>query len=215
MTKLKKYHYIYRTTNNITGRYYIGLHTTTNLEDGYLGSGKRLRYSINKYGKENHTLEILEFLNSREELKRRENEIVTLDEIAKKECMNLVVGGCGWPSNGKQIGGDKWKHANEYWKYPNNKKRLSKLVSNRNKDIWSKLSKEQLKKRMLKLNWTDKTHSDETKLKMSNSKKGKGIGCENSQYGTCWITNEKENKKIYRGDKIPKGFRLGRKIKKL
>ena len=50
--KEKKYHFIYKTTNLLTGRYYIGMHSTDNLEDGYLGSGKRLRHSVNKYGKD-------------------------------------------------------------------------------------------------------------------------------------------------------------------
>lgn len=44
------------------------MHSTDNLEDGYLGSEKRLRYSINKHGAENHEREILEFVDSREEL---------------------------------------------------------------------------------------------------------------------------------------------------
>lgn len=48
---------------------------------------------------------------------------------------------------------------------------------------------------------------------MSESHKGKHIGTKNSQYGKCWITNEIENKKIYKGDEIPKGFRLGRVMK--
>jgi hypothetical protein len=85
----KKYHFIYKTTNLLSGRYYIGMHSTDDLNDGYLGSGTYLRRSINKHGKENHSIEILEFLNSREELAAREREIVSLQEIAKKECMNL------------------------------------------------------------------------------------------------------------------------------
>ena len=89
--KQKKYHFIYKTTNLLSGRYYIGMHSTNDLEDGYLGSGRRLRYSINKYGVENHKREILEFCDNRSELKSREVEIVNLNEIAKIDCMNLKV----------------------------------------------------------------------------------------------------------------------------
>lgn len=93
MRKEKKYHYIYKTTCNITGKYYIGMHSTDKLDDGYLGSGRRLKYSINKYGKNNHTKVILEYFENREDLRIREAELVTLDEIAKENCLNLNVGG--------------------------------------------------------------------------------------------------------------------------
>ena len=46
----KKFHFIYKTTNLINSKYYIGMHSTSNLKDGYLGSGKYLRSSIKKYG---------------------------------------------------------------------------------------------------------------------------------------------------------------------
>ena len=93
--KEKNIHYIYKTTCDVTGKWYVGMHSTNNLEDGYLGSGDRLRYSIRKYGKDKHTKEILEYLDSREELAKREREIVNKELIKEYLCMNLVVGGEG------------------------------------------------------------------------------------------------------------------------
>ena len=62
-------------------------------------------------------------------------------------------------------------------------------------------------------NFKGKTHSNETKMKIGESNSISQKGEKNSQFGTCWITNEKENKKIHRGDDIPNGYRLGRKLK--
>jgi hypothetical protein len=212
----KEYHFIYRTTNLLSGRYYIGMHSTDNLNDGYLGSGTLLRRSINKHGKENFKIEILEFLNSREELAAREEEIVSLQEIAKKECMNLKVGGRGGLST--QTHRDTWIKAGkaaitllEQDDPEFKKKRREKAV-----ETLKRLGKyEEFSTRIVKYrkDWTGLKHSEQTKEKMSNAKKGKGIAQTNSQYGTCWITNEIESKKINKTDPIPEGWRLGRKIK--
>jgi hypothetical protein len=91
----RKFHYIYKTTCLITHRYYIGMHSTDNLEDGYVGSGQRLWHSIRKHGKENHKCEIIEFLDSRESLKNREREIVNKEALKDSQCMNLALGGEG------------------------------------------------------------------------------------------------------------------------
>jgi PHP family Zn ribbon phosphoesterase len=91
----KKYHFIYKTTCLITKKYYIGMHSTDNLEDGYMGSGKALKFSIKRYGKENHRVEILEMVESRELLAEREKAIVTISKVRNGKCMNLKVGGIG------------------------------------------------------------------------------------------------------------------------
>lgn len=47
---------------------------------------------------------------------------------------------------------------------------------------------------------------------MSSSSKNVTSGAKNSQYGSMWITNGIENKKIKAIDTIPEGFYKGRKI---
>jgi hypothetical protein len=61
--------------------------------------------------------------------------------------------------------------------------------------------------------FTGRKHSTETIEKMKNSKKGFGLGEENSQFGTCWITKNGENKKIKKEDLdtyINEGWERGR-----
>lgn len=91
----RKFHFIYKTTCIVTGKYYIGMHNAFKINDGYLGSGKVLRLSIAKYGKKNHVREILEMLPNRESLKIREKEIVNEDLLKDPLCMNLCGGGEG------------------------------------------------------------------------------------------------------------------------
>ena len=161
--KIYKYHYIYKTTNLLSGRYYWGMHSTNDLEDGYMGSGKRLGHSLRKYGKENHKKEIIEFLNSREELINREIEIVNLNEIAKEDCMNLRVG--GW---GGQITEEIKKKISETKKgsIPWNKG----LKNPYSKESLKKMSKSQ--KNRTDGRWLGRKHSEESKKKMSESHKG-------------------------------------------
>lgn len=89
------YHIVYRTTNTINGKYYIGVHNTKNLEDGYLGSGVTLQKALKKYGPENFKREILSFHENSEAAYKRESELVTLKECRDHNCYNCFPGGCG------------------------------------------------------------------------------------------------------------------------
>lgn len=53
--------YNYITTNTLNGMQYVGMHSTSEVDDGYLGSGKIILNAIKKYGKENFTREIITF----------------------------------------------------------------------------------------------------------------------------------------------------------
>jgi|APSaa5957512576_1039674.scaffolds.fasta_scaffold39312_2 hypothetical protein len=161
MRKQKQFHFIYKTTNLLSGKYYIGMHSTDNLDDGYLGSGRRLRYSINKYGKENHHREILEYCKTREELKSRETEIVNLNEIAKTDCMNLSVGGQGIP-RGHVFGDDTKK------KMSIKAKQRWDMMTDQDKEIKKQQllrygSHTELTRKKISEGNVGKTHTDETK----------------------------------------------------
>ena len=89
----KKYNYLYLIESTFNGKYYIGIHSTDNLDDGYMGSGKRLNQDIERFGIDSYDKRILEFCNSREELIKKEEEIVTADIIDNWHCLNMVEGG--------------------------------------------------------------------------------------------------------------------------
>jgi hypothetical protein len=184
------------------------MHSTDNLEDGYMGSGKRLWNSINKHGKENHVCEILEFLPDRSSLKTREKEIVNVELINEDLCMNLQLGGGGGISSNKHL--LSLREGSKIW-----------LKNKWNDVIYSESIKKQLYINMKRAHangnvkydtFTGKSHSEETKLKIGAANSIKQKGSNNSQYGKCWITNDIESKKINKGDIMPEGWRLGRKI---
>lgn len=193
----RKYHYIYKITCKITGRFYIGMHSTDDLNDGYFGSGKRLWFSINYHGKENHVKEILEFLSSRQALKDREKEIVNKELIGEALCMNLVVGG-----EGGYISEEGCKKGGETSGNIHTNKMLTDIVY-REKVLKT------LKDASINNHKTGKSNipsrkgvklTDEHKKKIGKNSSLKQKGVLNSQYGTCWITKDGLNKKIKKED---------------
>ena len=88
-------HFLYETTNLINGKKYIGMHSTKNIDDGYLGSGILLSRAMAKYGRENFTRKILCF-NETAEL-NAELESLIIDESITKNSMyyNIAGGGQG------------------------------------------------------------------------------------------------------------------------
>lgn len=200
----KDYHYIYKTTNLINEKYYIGMHSTDNLNDGYIGSGKQLWYSINKYGKKNFKCEILEFLPDRISLKEREKELVNEELLQDEKCLNLAFGGEGGFISVEAYKKGAKRMLEIIWKDEDFRKRKSEWKSKHSKELWEK--------GILKYkdNWSGKKHREETKRKIGEANSIKQKGENNSQYGSCWITNGIENKKIKKGDIIPNNWWLGR-----
>lgn len=90
---MKRYHYIYKTTNILNENFYIGKHSTDVIEDGYIGSGLILRRAIEKYGKENFSREILQFCIDEVDLNEAEKKILTIETITDPKCYNIALGG--------------------------------------------------------------------------------------------------------------------------
>ena len=94
-----KYYGIYKITNKVNGKMYIGQHTTYNLDDGYMGSGAVMKKALKKYGKEAFTKEWLEFAENAEDLNYLETMYVDEEWLARPDTYNLALGGkvCkGW-----------------------------------------------------------------------------------------------------------------------
>ena len=208
--KERKYHYIYKIICLKNNRYYIGMHSTDNLNDSYFGGGKRIKNSVKKHGKDAHRKEILEFFENRDLLKNREIELVNEELLNDPMCMNLQPGG-----GGGFINKDHREKAQLAAAISTNKK------IKENPENWKNSMKdnsEKISKKLISLYesgefippFKGRNHSFETILKMKDSAKGKHEGEKNSQFGTIWITNGKENKKIKKEEIIPEYWRKGR-----
>jgi len=86
-------HYIYKLVHT-NGRYYIGRHSTTNLDDGYMGSGKWPRSIKNT---QDLSKEILSYHDSTDELLEAEKSFL-IEHVGKPLCMNFNNNPIGFAS---------------------------------------------------------------------------------------------------------------------
>jgi len=107
----KTYTFIYKTTNRVNNKFYVGYHTTDTIDDGYIGCGVvsqayaegAKRYGLKsafidavcKYGYSNFTREILEFCPNVDTAKMVEAEIVNEDFVRNPMTYNIRTGGSG------------------------------------------------------------------------------------------------------------------------
>ena len=195
--KERKYHYIYKITCLKNNRYYIGMHSTDNLDDGYMGGGKRIKNSVKKHGKDAHRKEILEFFESRESLRQREIELVNEKLLNDPMCMNIALGGESF--NPILINGEKHLEISILGGIAMKNKILNdNIYAIKHRQNSSRTMKKNHEEGKIKYNtFLGKNHSSETILKMKDSAKGKHEGQRNSQFGTIWIHHkEKGDKKI-------------------
>lgn len=214
---------VYKTTNKINGKVYVGFHKTTDPNDDYLGSGKIFKRALKKYGKENFIKEVLFVFNTAEEMFSKEAEIVDKLFVESENTYNIMEGGCGgfdfinrtkknlYGNNGKpNFGGDNLMDG---------QKTKNLLMERGMWEDWKKKVSERAKEsyKVHGFHWLGKKHKESTKKKIGKKlsivQKGKG----NSQYGTCWIYNDSLNinKKINKehlNKFLLEGWKKGRKM---
>lgn len=96
------YHFVYKLQCPISEKFYIGIHSTTDLNDGYEGSGNWPRNYVKKYRAGKLIKEILEFFPTRKQAENRERSIcqMTSNNIL---CKNIAPGGRGFTSETSRI----------------------------------------------------------------------------------------------------------------
>lgn len=177
-----KYHYFYKITNLLNDKTYLGVHTTNNLMDGYVGSGKILKKSYEYHGVEYFQKEILLFFETEEEMYEYELAQVTGEIVNDKNYYNVSSGGRG---GRKDVLVVKDKNGNISTIDRNNEKYLSgELISinhgNSNpmygrkhseetKKIMSEKRKKYLKEHPIK----HRNLSEETKNKIGDNNRGR------------------------------------------
>lgn len=210
----RKFHYIYKIIRiDDSGRYYIGMHSTDDLEDGYFGSGSLLSKSIKKHGKEKHQKEILEFLPTREALKLREKEIVNEEMLGDKKCMNLQLGGEGGFSEETRLSG---RHAFSTLMASNIEFRAAFCKKAK---IAGQIGQAAVSLKYPSGVFNGKNHTCETRRQMSETHKEREnhLGEKNSQFGTCWVKKDEISIKIEKhelNEYLQRGYSKGRTMPK-
>ena len=90
---MKLYNYVYKTTNLVNNKIYIGVHGTNKINDGYLGSGKIFLKALKKYKKDNFKKDILKFFVNIESALEYEKVLVTEEFVNDDNNYNLQTGG--------------------------------------------------------------------------------------------------------------------------
>lgn len=87
------YYTVYKITNLINEKEYIGYHQTNNLNDGYMGSGKLIKLAIEKYGIENFKKEYIDIFDNRKDAEDLEAILVNEEYSLRKDTYNISLGG--------------------------------------------------------------------------------------------------------------------------
>jgi len=206
MTTKTKHYTVYLITNKITGEKYVGQHQTNNLNDGYIGSGRLLKQKIREYGVENFNKQILADFDSFEQMNQAE-----IDYIGKyKPQYNLSLGGESFegvnsvPGLNNKAGQYHRAHERHLWLMKNDAVYRERVCQSISQGIRRTFRRGRKSPAVGNRYWLGRVHTEKTKQKISEAKRGKQT---TSTLGQHWFTNGTENIIAF---ECPQGFRRGR-----
>ena len=157
------YGYIYRTTNTVNGKTYVGQHKSSSFDRSYLGSGRLLKLAISKYGRRSFTVEVLQWCETKEELDSAEIEQIKSHRERGLAEYNIAPGGGGLVMCGKDNPFFGRKHSEE------TKRHLSRLASLRRGENSPLFGIPKSPEHVAKTRRTGSTQSTETRRKIGES----------------------------------------------
>ncbi len=86
---------VYKITNRVNQKTYIGMHKTSIINDDYMGSGELIKNAIKKYGIDNFIKDVLFIYDNKEDMKNKEIELVNDEYLNSGMTYNLCYGGHG------------------------------------------------------------------------------------------------------------------------
>lgn len=93
-------HYIYKITNLINDKYYIGKHSSEDIQlDNYMGSGNLIQLALRKYGISNFKRQILFEYQDQNQAYQKQKELVNQNMVKNPNSYNIRIGGLGFDSN--------------------------------------------------------------------------------------------------------------------
>lgn len=87
------FYIVYLTKNLLNGKIYVGAHATSNLNDGYIGSGVYLLDAIKSYGRENFSRIVLYTCKNADDMYEVERLLVDENFVQSPMTYNIQVGG--------------------------------------------------------------------------------------------------------------------------
>ena len=198
---------VYKITNTVNGKIYIGVHKTDNLDDDYMGSGVHLKRAQAKYGLDVFKKEYIKIFDNPDEMFKMESTLVNEDFVKDENTYNLKLGGSG----GFDYVNDNVKLREE--SMMNNLATLRIKMEQQYGDDWqNKINELAVRAKIEKFgkdyakvlgrlggaatlekyghgSFKGKTHTEEAKATIGEKNSKKQKGSRNSQFGTCWVSH--------------------------